>query len=259
MLPLMLTRWGARFVRLWGWAFILGSLADLQISILPVVEVIMWTLVFVPAGWFAFATSASGAPADTPLPVSSSGLRPFAAGLFCGAYGLMLLFFFANAILEFTLSRPMGPTNQYPVLYYSGLVAPNVFNRADLSMGDRWPVIERLDGPHGGLVPLNGPEGERLSYHLSDLLYFGNSLIWRRGMIDVKDLSAYHRPGAGGYRFARQMVLYDYRRHDAVGAGDYRIRIFRNRASDFSRGAAPERYHPELMLEFQIQAGSKMP
>lgn len=259
MLPLMFTRWGAQFVRLWGWAFILGSLADLQISILPVVEVIMWTLVFVPAGWFASASSATGAPRDVTLPVSSSRLRPVAGGVFCGAYGLLLLLFHVNAITEFTLSRPMGPWDKYPVLFYSGLVAPNVFNRADLSMGDRWPVIERLDGPHRGPVPLNGPEGERLSYHRSDLLYFGNSLLWRRGMIDVGDLAAYHRPGGDGYRLARQMVLYDYRRHDAMSAGNYRIRIFRNHASDFSRGAAPDRYQPELVLEFQLQAGSQTP
>jgi hypothetical protein len=259
MLPLMFNRWGARFVRLWGWAFILGSLADLQISILPVVEVIMWTLVFVPAGWFASASSASGNPAAVTLPVSSSRLRPIAAGLFCVAYGLMLLFFYSNAIAEFTLRRPMGATNKYPVLFYSGLVAPNVFNRADLSMGDRWPLIERLDGPHRGLMPLNGPEGERLSYHLSDLLYFGNSLLWRRGMIDVGDLAAYHRPGGSGYHFAWRMVLYDYRRHDAMSAGNYRIRVFRNHASDFSRGAGPDRYHPEMVFEFHLQVGSPTP
>ena len=256
MLPMMLTRWGARFVRLWGWAFILGSLAHLQISILPVVEVLMWTLVFVPGRWFAFAGGASqGANARARL----SRPRPVAVALFCGAYGLMLLFFFANAIVEFTLGRPIGATNKYPLLFYSGLVAPNVFNRADLSMGDRWPVIERLDGVHRGLVPLNGPDGERLAYHRSDLLYFGNSLLWRRGMIDVGDLAAYHRPGGDGYRLAKQMVLYDYRRHDAVSPGNYRIRIFRNHASDFSRGASPDRYEPKLMLEFHLQARPESP
>jgi hypothetical protein len=251
MLPLMLTRWGGRFVLLWGWAFILGSLADLQLSILPVVEVIMWTLVFVPAGWFAFA---GGAPARAATSASSR-LRPFAVGLFCGAYGLLLLAFYVNAITVFTLGLAIGNWDRYPVLFYSGLVAPNVFNREDLSMGDRWPVIDRLDGPHRGLVPLNGLEGERLSYHRSDLLYFGNSLVWRRGMIDVADLGAYHRPGGNGYRLARQIVLYDWRRHGAVGPGDYRIRLFRNHASDFFRGSGPDRYQPELVLEFHLQAG----
>ena len=256
MLPLMLTRWGARFAHVWGWAFILGSLAHLQLSILPVVELIMWTLVFVPAKWFA---PARGFLTRAGTVVSSVRLRPFAGGLFCGAYGIMLLFFYANAIVEFTLGRPMRSWDKHPALFYSGLVAPNVFNRADLSMGDRWPVIERLDGPHRGLVPLNGLEGERLSYHRSDLLYFGNSLLWRRGMIDVTDLGAYHRPGGHGYQLARQMVVYDYRRHDAASAGNYRIRIFRNHGSDFSRGAQPERYRPELVLEFQMRAGHQTP
>jgi hypothetical protein len=38
MVPLMATRWGARFVVVWGWAFILVSLAVLQLSVLPLVE-----------------------------------------------------------------------------------------------------------------------------------------------------------------------------------------------------------------------------
>ncbi len=256
MLPLMFTRWGARFVRLWGWAFILGSLADLQLSILPVVEVIIWTLVFVPAGWFVSARVASS-PAT---PSASSRLRLLAVGLFGGAYGLLLPFYYGNAIAEALLRLPLPQVaNNFPVLYYSGLVAPNVFNRADLSMGDRWPVIERLDGPYRGLVPLNGEAGERLSYHLSDLLYFGNSLRWRRGMIYAEDLAAYHRPGGEGYRFARQIVLYDYRRHDAAGPGNYRICLFRNHASDFFLGAGVDRYGRGLVFEFQLRAGPEAP
>lgn len=255
MLPLMFTRWGARFVHLWGWAFILGSLADLQLSILPVVEVIMWTLIFVPGRRFAsVARTSTGEPAP-----AASRLRTPAVSLFCGGYGLLLLFFFANAVTEFTLGRPMGAWNKYPVLFYSGLVAPNVFNREDLSMGDRWPVIERLDGPHRGLVPLNGAEGERLSYHRSDLLYFGNSLRWRRGMTDAGDLAAYHQPGGDGHRYARQLVRYDYRRHGATGAGQYCIRLFRNHASDPAGHPGPRRYEPELVLEFALQAGSETP
>jgi hypothetical protein len=53
------------------------------------------------------------------------------------------------------------------------------------------------------------------------------------------------------------MVVYDYRRYGAASAGNYRIRIFRNHASDFSRGAAPERYRPELLFEFNLQADHK--
>ena len=125
-------------------------------------------------------------------------------------------------------------------------------------MGDRWSVIERLDGPHAGVVPLNGPEGERLDYHRSDLLYFGASLRWRRGMIDVTDLYAYHRPGGDGYRYAEAITRYDYRRHGATGPGLYRIRLFRNHAIEVTRPLA-ERYATELVLEFTLQAGSETP
>ena len=255
MLPLVMTRWGARFVHLWGWAFILGSLVDLQLSILPVVEVIMWMLIFSPARWFAgLGRSASGRSAQT----SSRG-RTAAISLFCGGYGLLLLLFFTNAISDFTLKRELPGWIRNPVLFYSGLAAPNVFNREDLTMGDRWPVLERLDGEHSGLVPLNGPEGERLAYHRSDLLYFGNSLRWRRGMIWQSDLAAYNQPCAEGYEYARRIALYDYRRHGSAGPGLYHVSLFRNRASEFALGADPTRYRPELVFEFTLRVGLKTP
>jgi hypothetical protein len=250
MLPLVVTRWGARFVHLWGWAFIFGSLVGLQLSVLPAVEVIIWALIFSPARWFAFGGgSITGNPALTHL-----RFRAAAIGIFCSGYGLLLLLFYINAITDFTLKRDLPGWIRNPVLYYSGLVAPNVFNQVDLTMGDRWPVLYRLDGEHRGMVPLNGPEGERLAYHRSDLLYFGNSLRWRRGMIWQSDLAAYHQPGADGYEYARRMALYDYRRHGATGNGLYHFSLFRNHASEFALGADPTRYRPELVLDFTLPA-----
>jgi hypothetical protein len=123
-------------------------------------------------------------------------------------------------------------------------------------MGDRWVVLERADRPAGGPVPFNGPDGERLAYHRGDLPYFAISLPWRRSMIGVADLTAYHQPGGQGYAYARRIALYDFRRHGGVGSGLYRCTLFRNRASVVALGSAPDRYRPEVVYEFTVQVGS---
>jgi hypothetical protein len=239
-----------RFVAIWGSVFIFGSLADLQLSILPIVEVIMWALIFAPGRWFVAARMR--AP-------NAAGIFPSwriaATALFCGIYGLLLALFFGNAVTMFAWNRGLPVWVESRFFIYAGLIAPNVFNRQDLTMGDHWPVVERLDEPHAGLVPLNGGEGERLAYHRSDLLYFRNSLRWRRGMIGQESQEAYHQVGAAGYEYAHELACYDYRRHGGAGPGLYRFRIFQNRASVFSLRADPVRYHPELLFEFTIQVG----
>ena len=152
MIPLMATRWGARFVGVWGWGFILGSLLGLQLSVLPLVEVIIWTLIFVPAHWLTFDRIPTGG--------SATGERsPVPARLFFCTYGVLLLLFVGNAIVSFATGRRLPAWFETTVLYYSGLVPPNVFNRQDLSMGDRWTVIERCVGRELGTCPVRRPGG----------------------------------------------------------------------------------------------------
>jgi hypothetical protein len=256
MLPLMLARWGAMFVNLWGWVFIGGSLANLQISILPIVEVVMWALIFLPASLFHVPGQ---------FPRTSVTLSPLrrgcgaTTGVFCGVYGLLLLLFFGNAAAQFALGATLPEWLRNPIFVHAGLVAPNVFNREDLSMGDRWPVFERLDGPKAGLVPFTGWEGERFAYHRSDLLYFGNSLRWRRGMIGVDDLSGWHQPGTTGYELARKIALYDYRRHGNSGLGIYRVTMLRNHSSASRQDGPDIQYQPERVYEFTLQVGQQSP
>lgn len=253
MVPLLASRIGTRFTAVWGWIFILVSLVDLQLSVLPLVEVVLWAMVFVPGRSFAWIhrKSVKGAAALPPGKLQAGWQILFAAG-----FGLMLLSYFGNAISGFATGHRLPGRYESTVLFYAGLVAPNVFNREDLTMGDRWVVIERLDGPSAGVVPLNGTEGERLAYHRSDLLYFGNSLPWRRAMIDLPDLHAYHQPGAGGHAYAHLAARYDYRRHGAAGPGLYRCTLYRNQAANFALGTDPARYLPEIVLTFDLQIGA---
>lgn len=66
------------------------------------------------------------------------------------------------------------------LLWYTGLVAPDVFNEQDLKMSEKWFVV--LDDQNN-VIPLNGFGGERLSLHRSDLIYYANSLRWRRSAL----------------------------------------------------------------------------
>ena len=252
MVPLLASRIGTRFTAVWGWIFIVISLVDLQLSILPLVEVVLWAMIFVPARWFTRIPShgrASGATLPQPL------WRKAWQVLFSAGFGLMLLSYFGNALSGFFTGHRLPARYESTVLFYAGLVAPNVFNREDLTMGDRWVVIERLDEPFAGVIPFNGSEGERLAYHRSDLLYFGNSLPWRRAMIDVPDLEAYHQPGGGGHAYARLVAQYDYRRTGSVGPGLYRFTLYRNQAANHALGSDPIRYRPEVVLTFLLPVG----
>ncbi len=191
MIPLVFTRWGKVFVRTWGWTFILVSVFDLQLTLLPFVEVVLWAMVFLPARWFALSghrrTESWGSIQHGDLSVAAMG---YTAG-----YGALSLMFFKNAILGATTGGSLAPWIAQPVLYYAGLVAPNVFNTIDLTMGERWTVLTRIDGTRATMVPFDGLDGERLAYLRSDLLYFANSLLWRREMIFADDLAAYHTRG----------------------------------------------------------------
>lgn len=250
MVPLAATSAGVRFVCWWGWTFILVSLVDLQLSILPAVEVVMWALIFVPARWFVLARRRA------PLAMVPAPRRSVAAVAFCAGYAVLLAVYFITGVSRFAVANEGPAWLHRVVLPLAGLVAPNVFNRADLSMGDRWVVIERAGGAGDGPVPFNGWNGERLAYHRGDVAYFANSLPWRRGMIDVADLAAYHQPGGTGYDYARRMALYDFRRQGGVGRAHYHCTLYRNQSSVVALGSAPDRYRPERVYEFTIEVGA---
>ncbi len=254
MIPLMFSRWGAAYVRIWGWVFILGSLVDLQLTLLPFVEVVLWTMVFVPSRRFA-------ALGSTKAKVMAPGSRKhphrprLPITVYAVGYGSLSLLFFTNAILGATTGGSLPPWIASPVLFYAGLVAPNVFNTTDLRMGDRWAVLTRLDQDRVNLVPLDGFDGERLAYLRSDLLYYANSLRWRREMIGADDLTAFHEPGGAGYDYAYRVALYDHRRRRDDVPVTYMVTVFRNYAAERAGLETAARYTPTKMFEFTLRIG----
>jgi predicted DCC family thiol-disulfide oxidoreductase YuxK len=65
--------------------------------------------------------------------------------------------------------------------HYYGIAPIDVFNKMDLRMAENWFTLESID--YDELVPLLSPDGSRLEMHDSDRVYYGHTLIYRRGVI----------------------------------------------------------------------------
>jgi len=125
-------------------------------------------------------------------------------------------------------------------LTYSGFDLPNVFNKTDLSMGDNWVEIYRLDNNGWNLLPINGTEGERLNYrdfdilnlsnHNSDKLYFGNTLQFRRALITTGIEEFLNEKGRGWY-FLRMTLSYDFKMNRFTEKKKYMVLAYKNSTS----------------------------
>lgn len=250
MLPLVFFRWGRVFVIWYGGLFILISLMVILISILPVVELLLWAWLFLPPGWLSKAVAGEITRSDNNINTHSSKT----VGMFVLFYVGLISVFTLDVVRTQIFGRPLPQwVRDYP-LTYAGLIAPNVFNRDDLTMGDHWPVIHRVEGDGLVKIPLNGINGERLSWHRSDLLYYANSLLWRRAAIGVEDWRKFMAtPDGYGGRLLNKLFHYDRRKIGAVGSVIYHVRVYANRA------AAPEignmaRYQPTQVYEGVFKA-----
>jgi hypothetical protein len=240
MVPLVFFRWGRWFVAVYGAAFALGSLVALQLSILPAVECVLWAWLFLPVTWLPRGLVSSGA-VDEAFGSPASAVH---AMVFGGLTGLFWLCAIAGRI-----GLGAEPAGLRPVFHHAGLISPNVFNRGDLSMGDRWTIVERITNDGVERIPLNGDDGQRLVYHCSDVLYYGNSLQWRRKMVTEEDMSAAHDRRSVGLALMRRIVRYDYFRRGGGDAATYRVSVFGNAASNLDH-PAPDRYTSRLLDQF---------
>jgi hypothetical protein len=221
MIPLLFWKKGTRFVILWGWIFFLISFFFIQLSYLPHVELCFWYLLF------HRATVRSFSQASLPL----LQVRPLIARLQSGFYALV---FFIYILISFPFigaaSRAVFDTigigsthktiaRQLPLF---GFDMPNVFNKTDLEMGDKWAVLYRiLPDSSREMVPLVGMDGQRIPYYgsdyfqlknmNSDVFYFGNVLRYRRALID-RETKAFHQSENGyGYLLIKNLAAFDRR------------------------------------------------
>lgn len=141
-----------------------------------------------------------------------------------------------------------------------GIEAPQVFNNVDLSMGDNFMTIKKLKNNKWELIPYTGVNGERLNYlnfdillftnHNSDLLYFGNSLVYRRKLISkVNNIEEFHNNGYGKDQIDF-MVKYDYIKAKEVGNVKYKVEVFTSQSSKVKLFEYDKRRH-DLKKDFQ--------
>lgn len=148
-------------------------------------------------------------------------------------------------------------------IYQIGFEIPDVFNRNDLGMGDHWVVIHR-ETPEGDwkLVPMSGPEGQRLNYsnhdilhmtnHNSDYLYFGRTLPYRRRINATKDKINFHAPGQYGFENIKTRIEYDYRLNKLETPTRYKAEVLTSQSSHVKHWVStPERHIPETLLQFE--------
>jgi hypothetical protein len=237
MIPLSFSRWGNRLVIAWGLAFFIGSMILLQLSVLAYVQLLLWVVLF-----------------DRARGEARAGLEvrcrePAVTGVLAAAafFGLFV----------FVLQLPLFPRTrlQHPLirsyLYRIGLQFPVVFNQSDLALGDKWYLLTRVTASGAReIVPFYEADGRRGWYHFSDLLYFGNSVRWRRHGI-AHDPVEFNSPGMDGYDKIMQVVRFDARLHRAARPVAYEVDVYRNRSSDVDAPAA-DRYRPEKVLSFVI-------
>ena len=123
---------------------------------------------------------------------------------------------------------------------YTPFVTPNVFNTADLTMGNNWTVIYRQTNNTKEIVPITSIDGGRLNYsnfdwllfgnHNTDILYYGNTLRYRRAFIGM-DALAFHQKNAEGYNFILKRIKYDYKKTNQIGKKTYFIEIYQHKES----------------------------
>ena len=126
-----------------------------------------------------------------------------------------------------------------------GFLPPNVFNADDLKLSEHWWTAT-WTAPDGrsGQVPLNDVDGDRGIYHTSDVLYFANSLVWRRVLIKTDPLVAI---ADRELRLLLDNALrYHRRRMGGRGPFRYVIRVYGNRSANVS--LPPEKRYRTILL-----------
>ncbi len=145
-----------------------------------------------------------------------------------------------------------------------GMEIPVVFNNKDLTMGDNFMVIKKWVNNQWQLVPVIDTMGQRLNYlgfdillftnHNSDMLYFGQTLKYRRALIKgVADPVAFHEEGFGRDHI-NFLVKYDYVSTKETGSVKYKAEVFKSNASKVTLFKQdPQRYTLTKVYEKELE------
>ena len=254
MFPLSFHRWGAVFVRIWGYIFFGMSFLVFQLSYLPLLEFILWISVTHSRSQ-VFENIESVNTSDWMKLVKKAYLSSMI--LFCVFCVSVLFFLMKGQKAEFGKIKSRSSAD-FPVplkaldfyLKLWGLYPPNVFNTPDVESGKQWATLVRvLDDGSEQLVPFVGHSGERLAYHRSDLVYYRNSLPLRRCLRNQE-------PDCE--RFLRELAYFDRFRNKSLNISNYKVYRYSHEASvsvSEMNSVAPEVQSVELLSESPESTG----
>lgn len=237
LVPLMYLKWARPFVVLQGLGFFTFSLLLLNLQYLPVVELLLWTLLFGPAvlGWVlekwqrVAPAPASAEPAAAAARLTVARLLPTLIGLACCA--VVLQNALAPGLVPSAMASFVTPIRDAvrPAFRLFGQAAINVFNEKDIAMNDAYFVLQEVDtaGRHQRAVPFQDIEGGRLDYLRNDLLYFNYSLGWQRTPWARKFIGGDpSRPAGPTRQLAFRVALLDAVLTDASRPRHYRAHLY---------------------------------
>ncbi len=157
---------------------------------------------------------------------------------FFNSYTIMiLLFILLNNSLFSKIITPQFFSNYKHI----GIEVPDVFNKTDLSMGDNFMVVKKQINNNWVLVPITGINGERLNYlnfdillfsnHNSDILYFSQTLKYRRKLIHQLNNVVYFHEHGFGKSHINFLINYDYYKCKYTHPVIYTIEVYSSKAS----------------------------
>ena len=261
MFPFIFFRHLKWFTVVFGAAFYFMSEFALMLSSLPRSEACLYLLVFAPAAWFVrsgrwfsgripFLSRREGTAAEVePLapPRGAWFHRSVVSILICLTVVLIatqpwftgLVGGDANAK---KLERPLS---------YLGFLTPRVYTETVLGMGERWPVIYRLDPETGkrSQVPLNDKYGGRLEYERNDLIFYGRTLVMRKYAFG--EPSEFFQTGKGG-EILRDVCRYDARRRGLKDGARYQIEIWEIEGLN-DKLSTRQRFAREKVLDYNLE------
>tara|TARA_R110002096_G_scaffold15071_4_gene53159 strand:- start:656 stop:1957 length:1302 start_codon:yes stop_codon:yes gene_type:complete len=203
MIPLVFFRGGRIFVIFQGLLFFLIALG-MYLKDLPIVELIMWTALFLRRDHTLWIGAFLRFPTPRNLTDQVSGnltsltlRKPISQGVVYILTAYVLVYI---AFLPFSRSFQIQTRKIRPLLQYAGIDYPNVFNQRVRNL-IYYNVIYRTneDGSEQ-LAPFFTPDGKKMFYLTSNLLYFGHSRL----KLFFSVYYDYKRKGIGdavGYRY----------------------------------------------------------
>lgn len=235
MIPLVFWKPGRIFVSYWGYAFFITCFFTMQLSYLPALELLLWPMILIPSHRFLAirwrwlsGVSKRLLKHHRSTENDQSNKQKWTNKIYVAGFGISLLLFVGR------FPGTLNPNSQVNIayfeavrmkLYHIGLDIPLVFNATDLQTGNNWAIIYREDRGGRVLLPLAGSDGERLAYHKSDVLYFGNSSKWRRVVLK-QNIKTAHGLDSKLYDFLRKIVRYDYRSNALTGKVNYTVDFY---------------------------------